>query len=244
MQFTNPTAVPTSFTVSGGHVDNVTNPVSTDPASTVAIVSTSVPFLNRDAFFWPAISGESFPPTKNGGSAYTFSPENGTPCIAAAQSGGSPGQVTYPNLPRIGYNGKQTMVWDWYGWVQGATFPIAANSEQYYALLGTSLAGWATGFIYKANAGGTALNLYGRMGVAGNDFLIAAAEPLFTLRHFQVFLDANGTAEWWVDGVRKGQQAGWWPPIFSGQAVPSLQLNAVGNAAGIITATRVTAQWT
>jgi len=63
-------------------------------------------YLFRDEGFWPAISGEQFPPSLNG---FSYGQLLSRPAYVATTVGGN-GSITWPNMPRVApLSGKQTL---------------------------------------------------------------------------------------------------------------------------------------
>lgn len=104
MQFTNPLTGPINAIVTGGVVDSVLNDVNVDPLTSIATVTNSVPFPFRDAFFWPALTGEQFAPTLSG---VSYAAQFARPCYQVNSTLGN--SATGPNLPRIGFNNKSNL---------------------------------------------------------------------------------------------------------------------------------------
>lgn len=85
---------PVDATITGGTVDSVTNPVTIEPSTSIATVSSNVPMLGREYFYWPAMSGEDFPPVLSG---FTYSQVKDQPSYVGSGAGSL---VTFPQVPR------------------------------------------------------------------------------------------------------------------------------------------------
>lgn len=76
-----------------GTIDTVNNPVVAGSGN-VDNVKATVPTSSRDVFYWPAITGESFPPTF---SSVTYSQSEGIPAYSFPATAVS---ATFPHIPR------------------------------------------------------------------------------------------------------------------------------------------------
>lgn len=85
-----------AITAAGGHVDSVTS------------VTGSIPPLYTGSFFWPAISGESFPPSFTS-AGYTS--RTNLPCYQ--NTAANTGKVNFPPMPRTSVLGKTNLSFKW-----------------------------------------------------------------------------------------------------------------------------------
>lgn len=82
-----------AVTAAGGHIDTVAS-AGIDPAASIATVSSNVPMLGRDYFYWPAMQGEQMAPSLSAGMAY--GEKDDLPCYIGTNSA----TATFPQLPR------------------------------------------------------------------------------------------------------------------------------------------------
>lgn len=90
MSFVNPASSSSGpVTVSGGTIDRVT---------------IDVPYLTRNAFYWPSVSGEQLPPTL---SSMVYGKLYGMPAYVPNSTAAT---ITFPNVPRIGASATSNAV--------------------------------------------------------------------------------------------------------------------------------------
>lgn len=100
----------------------------TNPLTSIESVTVSVPTLTRDLWYWPCVTGESFPPTLSASSGY--SSQSGLACVQVAGSGVSTGTASWPVRSRYLDTAKTaTVAFLAYGSLSGLEPSVATALE-------------------------------------------------------------------------------------------------------------------
>jgi hypothetical protein len=186
--------------VAGGTIDSVSGSVGSvagnvtpDPASSIAVVTTNVPLLGRDWFYWPAMSGEQFAPVF---SSATYSTYRNTPAYVSSTSAAT---VTFPRVPRTNpITGKQGVKLAFLVSIISAGSP-GSNAP---------LMQWGSSFALLVNATSRRVlvnNFAGTLIDTGFDM------PTDAWVTVEIDIAANGQATYIFNGVVKLVSAGAWP---------------------------------
>lgn len=155
------------------------------PAASVTSIKTvtdSVPSLTRDAWYWPCMAGEPFPPAFASGAGYSTA--LGKPCVGVGQVGAA---STWPSLPRVSYTGKATVT---LSAALNMYVTINATTDNVFGFLNIATFGWKGGGVAGTarayNPAGTPIGTAALPAQTWNGFVILKIVLTPTATIFQI----------------------------------------------------------